>query len=143
MGQLLKPEAKDIPVFHGHGNADQIVQFQFGKSTVDFLKENVGMGTFREEEGKAKGVRFEVGSCETISCVIDQALTLHDVAISYRSIRACHTRRALPRSSTSDSSWRKLCQHHRRLNALSRRGAHSSVQKLLMSGVLPCDPSRS
>ncbi|CAO1624374.1 unnamed protein product [Parajaminaea phylloscopi] len=60
IAQLIGPKAKDTPVFHGHGDADQIVQFQFGKSTVDFLKKSLGMGSFREEAGKPQGVRFEV-----------------------------------------------------------------------------------
>ncbi|KAK0520894.1 hypothetical protein OC835_007060 [Tilletia horrida] len=45
-----------LPIFHGHGNADPVVRYQYGQRTVDFLK------TPREEGGlgfKAEQVRFE------------------------------------------------------------------------------------
>ncbi|PWN17878.1 Phospholipase/carboxylesterase [Microstroma glucosiphilum] len=64
---LLSPHAKDTPVFHGHGSSDQIVQFTFGKRTVEFLKSEaeggLGMGEFKTASGagrQAKGVKFEI-----------------------------------------------------------------------------------
>lgn len=64
---LLSPHAKDTPVFHGHGSSDQIVQFAFGKRTVEFLKGEaeggLGMGELKTASGaggKAKGVKFEI-----------------------------------------------------------------------------------
>lgn len=60
ISQFVGPHVKDSPVFHGHGNADQVVQFKFGVSSVEYLKDTLGLGSFRQEDGKTKGVRFEV-----------------------------------------------------------------------------------
>lgn len=60
---MVAPHASSLPIFHGHGDADQIVQFAYGKRTVDFLRDGangLGMGEFKTEGGKAQGVRFEV-----------------------------------------------------------------------------------
>ncbi|CAO1614241.1 unnamed protein product [Jaminaea pallidilutea] len=63
VSSMVTPQAKNIPTFHAHGSSDQIVQFQFGKRSVDYLRDDLGMGAFTESAGnggKPKGLRFEV-----------------------------------------------------------------------------------
>lgn len=59
MPQLVTSEAKNVPVFHGHGSRDPIVQYTYGQRSVEYLRDSVGMGEAREEGGRPKGVRFE------------------------------------------------------------------------------------
>ncbi|KAL9935147.1 hypothetical protein V8E36_006223 [Tilletia maclaganii] len=50
------PDAAGPPILHGHGSADPVVRYEFGKRTIDFLKAS------REQGGlgiKADRIRFE------------------------------------------------------------------------------------
>ncbi|GAA6049209.1 hypothetical protein JCM3770_003311 [Rhodotorula araucariae] len=48
---MLTDHAVKLPIFHGHGDADEVVQYKWGKQTVDTLKElgvqNVDFRTYR------------------------------------------------------------------------------------------------
>ncbi|KAE8220425.1 hypothetical protein CF319_g6041 [Tilletia indica] len=50
------PPANPPPIFHGHGNADPVVQYEFGKRTIDFLKTPKDKGGLGFSEDK---IRFE------------------------------------------------------------------------------------
>ncbi|CAO1636357.1 unnamed protein product [Sympodiomycopsis kandeliae] len=59
---LLQPHSASIPVFHGHGSSDPIVQFEYGQRTVEFIKKDLGAGDFKPGSNgqPSKGVQFEV-----------------------------------------------------------------------------------
>lgn len=55
--------APQLPVFHGHGDADPVVQYAFGQRSVEFLREGLCLGPFRQigdgaNKGKYTGVDF-------------------------------------------------------------------------------------
>lgn len=59
ISSMLQPHSSSTPIFHGHGNADPIVRYEFGQRTVNFVRKDLGAGEFAVSDGKAKGVRFE------------------------------------------------------------------------------------
>ncbi|BGP51210.1 hypothetical protein JCM10450v2_007139 [Rhodotorula kratochvilovae] len=48
---MMTDHAAKLPIFHGHGDADEVVQYKWGKQTVDTLKElgvqNLDFRTYR------------------------------------------------------------------------------------------------
>ncbi|KAE8206340.1 hypothetical protein CF335_g1966 [Tilletia laevis] len=50
------PPANPLPIFHGHGNADPVVQYEFGQRTIEFLKTPKDKGGLGFPEDK---IRFE------------------------------------------------------------------------------------
>lgn len=93
VSSMVTPQAKNIPTFHAHGSSDQIVQFQFGKRSVDYLRDDLGMGTFTESAGnggKPKGLRFEVSDVGTMRSTpghkssVDQMFSLNTLTQVYK-----------------------------------------------------------
>ncbi|PWN48026.1 acyl-protein thioesterase 1 [Violaceomyces palustris] len=51
---LKSDHMNNLKVFHGHGNADPVVRYEYGSRTVDFVKKELGLGdkvTFKTYDG--------------------------------------------------------------------------------------------
>jgi len=59
---MSSPNASSIPIFWGHGTADPLVTFQIGKTSVEFLKTNIGLSAVTSGASDAatlEGVMFK------------------------------------------------------------------------------------
>lgn len=54
---MLSPHATSLPVFFGHGKADDVVSYQYAEKSVDVLKNTLGFPTASASD--FHGVRFE------------------------------------------------------------------------------------
>lgn len=42
---MLSGHVKKLPIFMGHGTADPMLKFEFGKGSADYLKSELGFAT--------------------------------------------------------------------------------------------------
>lgn len=47
---LIQPAARSVPVFMGHGTADYVVQYKWGKDSADYLRDHHCSCTFKSYE---------------------------------------------------------------------------------------------
>ncbi|KAF8592689.1 Phospholipase/carboxylesterase [Ramaria rubella] len=59
MKSMMTDHAKKLPIFMGHGSADPVVAFKYGRGSYIYLKEQLGFSTVESSKIASPGIRFE------------------------------------------------------------------------------------